>query len=112
MRQLIEIRTLTLKPGTRDEFHRIYVERSLPLLKKWKHDVVAHGPSLHDENTYFVIRRFDSLLHRDQSEDEYYGSGDWRKGPREPLLALIESYVDAVMEVDEVVVDGLRTARR
>jgi hypothetical protein len=58
----IEIRTLTLKPGTRDEFHHLYIEEALPLLKRWNFDMVAHGSSLHDENSYYVIRRFDSLL--------------------------------------------------
>jgi NIPSNAP protein len=111
VKQLIEIRTLTLKPGTRVEFQRIYMERSLPILKKWQHDVVAHGPSLHDENTYYVIRRFDSLQEREHSEDAFYESDDWRKGPREALLAMIESYVDAVLEGDEAVVEGLRRAQ-
>jgi len=76
------------------------------LLKRWNFDVVAHGPSLHDENTYHVIRRFDSLAQREEIEDVYYASDDWRKGPREAILALIESYVDVVLEVDEVGVEG------
>ncbi len=71
MASIIEIRTLNLKPGTRADFQRTYVARSLPLLKRWKQDVVAHGPSLHDENTYYVIRQFDSLSHREQSEDAF-----------------------------------------
>jgi len=44
--------------------------------------VVAHGPSQHDENSYYVIRRY--------------------------LLALIEGYTDIVFELDEVTVNGLR----
>ena len=63
--------------------------------------MVAHGPSLHDENTYYVIRRFESLSQREQMEDAYYASDDWRHGPREAMLASIESYVDLVLEVDE-----------
>jgi hypothetical protein len=108
MNHFIEIRTLTLKPGTRPEFQRLYIEEALPLLKRWNFDVVAHGPSLHDGTTYYVIRRYDSLAQRDEMEDTYYASDDWRKGPREAMLALIESYVDAVFELDEVTVDGLR----
>jgi hypothetical protein len=108
MNHFIEIRTLTLKPATREEFHRLYIEQALPLLKRWKFDVVAHGPSLHDENSYYVIRRYDSLAQREQMEDAYYASDDWRKGPREALLALIENYIDVVFEVDEVTVQGLR----
>ena len=108
LHHFIEIRTLNLKPGTREEFHRLYNEQALPLLQRWNFDVVAHGPSLHDENTYYVIRRFDSLAKREQMEDAYYASDDWRKGPRETMLALIESYTDIVLELDEVTVQGLR----
>ena len=108
MNHFIEIRSLNLKPYTREEFHRLYLERALPLLKRWNFDVVAHGPSLHDENTYYVIRRYDSLSQREQMEDAYYASDDWRKGPREAMLALIENYTDIVFEVDEVTVQGLR----
>ena len=108
MKHVIEIRTLNLKPGTREEFRHLYLEQALPLLERWSFDVVAHGPSLHDENTYYVIRRYDSLAQREQMEDIYYASDDWRQGPRETILALIESYVDVVLEVDEVTVQGLR----
>ena len=108
MNHFIEIRTLTLKWGTREEFHRLYIEEALPRLQRWNFDVVAHGPSLHDENTYYVIRRYDSLAQREQMEDTYYASDDWRKGPRESMLAFIETYVDVVFESDEVTVQRLR----
>ncbi len=91
MKHFIEIRSLNLKPGTREEFHRLYIEEALPLLKRWNFDVVAHGPSLHDENMYYVIRRFDSLAQRELMEDAYYASDEWRQGPRESILALIEN---------------------
>jgi len=105
---LIEIRSINLKPSTREEFHRLYIEEALPLLQRWNFDVVAHGLSLHDENSYYVIRRFDSLAQREQMEDAYYGSDDWRQGPREAILALMETYTDIVFELDEVIVQGLR----
>ena len=106
MGQIIEIRSLTIRPGRREEFHSLYVEQALPLLKRWSFDVLAHGPSLHDENSYYVIRRYESLEQRDQMEDTYYASDDWRKGPREAMLALIENYTDIVLELDEVTVRG------
>ena len=108
MNHFIEIRSLNLKPGMREEFHRLYFEEALPLLKRWNFDVVAHGPSLHDENSYYVIRRFDSLAQREEMEDTYYASDDWRQGPRERILALIENYVDIVLELEQVTVQGLR----
>ena len=108
MKYVVEFRSLNLKPHSRETFNRLFVEQSLPLLKRWNMDIVAHGASLHDENTYYVIRRFDSLAHREQLEDAFYGSADWRQGPREAMLALIESYIDIVLELDDVAVQSLR----
>jgi hypothetical protein len=108
MNHLIEIRTLTLQLYTRDQFHQLFIEKALPLLQRWNFDVVAYGPSLHDENTYYVIRRYDTLIQREEMEDAYYASDDWRKGPREAILALIESYTDIVLELDEVTLQRLR----
>ena len=71
-------------------------------------DVVAHGPSLHSESSYYVIRRFDSLAQRDLMEDAYFASDDWRLGPRERIPALIENFTDIVLELEEVTVQGLR----
>ncbi|HLO29110.1 MAG TPA: NIPSNAP family protein [Anaerolineales bacterium] len=108
MNHFIEIRSYNLKPGTRTEFHRLFLEEAMPLLERWKVDVVAYGPSLHAENSYYLMRRYDSLAHREQSEEAFYGSDDWRKGPREAILALIENYTEIVLELDEVAVQSLR----
>jgi len=97
---MIEIFTLNLKPGTRDKFHQLYLMESLPLQKKWEIEVVAHGPSLHDENSYYVIRSFKSLGDRQNTEDAFYSSDDWQKGPRTAMLALIENYVTIVVSAE------------
>ena len=68
---MIEILTLNLKPGIRDKFHQLYLAESLPLQKKWKIEVVAYGPSRHDENSYYVIRSFKSLEDRQKTEDAF-----------------------------------------
>ncbi len=62
--KVIEILTLDIKPGRRDEFHKRYVTKSVPLLKKWNFNLVAYGPSLQDANSYYVIRAFKSLEDR------------------------------------------------
>ena len=108
MNHFIEIRSYNLKPGTRNEFHRLFLEEAFPMLKRWSVDVVTYGPSLHDEDSYYLIRCFDSLAHRELSEDAFYGSDEWRKGPREAIIALIENYTEIVLELDEVTVQGLR----
>ena len=78
------------------------------MLKRWNVDVVAYGPSPHDKDSYYLIRRYDSLAQREESENAFYGSDEWRQGPREAILALIENYTEIVLELDEVTVQGLR----
>ena len=108
MSRFVEIRSYNLKPGSRDEFHRLMTEQALPMLERWRVDVVDYGPSLHDADSYFLIRAYDSLEDRQQSQDRFYGSDEWRQGPREPVLALIESYTSVVLEMDDATVRGLR----
>jgi hypothetical protein len=108
MNHFVEFRSYNVKPGTRDEFQRLFLESALPLLQRWHVDAVAYGPSLHDENSFYLIRCFDSLAHRAQSEESFYGSDEWRQGPREAVLACIENYTEFVLELDEVTVQGLR----
>jgi hypothetical protein len=108
MSPYVEIRSYNLTPGARPEFHRLMTERSLPLLQAWKVDVVAFGPSLHDSDSYFLMRAFPSLEERERSEDAFYGSPEWREGPREAVLALIESYTTVVIEMDDQTLRGLR----
>lgn len=108
MTHFVEIRSYSLKPGTRQEFHHLFLEAALPMLKRWKIDVVAYGPSLHDESSYYLMRRYDTLVQREESENSFYGSDEWRQGPREAILALIDNYTEIVLELDASVVQGLR----
>jgi hypothetical protein len=94
---MIEILTLNLKPGTRDIFQQVYIEESLPLQKKWEIEVLSHGPSLHDENVYYVVRSFKSLEDWQKTVDAFYASDDWHMGPRTAILAHIENYSTIVI---------------
>jgi len=78
-------------------------------MKQWNIDVVRFGPSPHDENSYYLIRAYESLENRQFSQDSFYGSDDWRKGPREAIIAFIESDTSIVIEMETSVIDALRT---
>jgi hypothetical protein len=112
MTRVVEIRTYTLHQGSAGEYDRLFRDVALPMLERRGIDVVAAGPSLGDAKGYYLIRAFDDLDHRQRSEDDFYGSAEWRQGPREPILALIESYADLVLVLDEPTIDGLRRAAR
>src|SRR6266496_187903 len=98
--EVFEILTLDIKPGRRDEFHNVYVTQSVPLLKKWNFNLVAYGPSLHDANSYYVIRRFKNLEDREKSEDAFYSSDDWKSGPRDAIMGLVEHFAYAVVSTE------------
>jgi NIPSNAP len=106
---IVEIRSYNLKPGTRAEFHRLVSEQSMPMLQRWQVDVVAYGSSLHDEDSYYLMRSYASLEDRQQSQDAFYGGDEWRQGPREAILALIDTSTSVVIEVDEATLKGLRS---
>jgi hypothetical protein len=107
MNSVVEIRSYKLWPGMRTRLHRLMLEQAIPMLKRWKIDVEGHGPSMHDENSYFLMRRFDNLAHLQQSEDAFYGSDEWRSGPREAILACIENYTSIVLELDDGTIHAL-----
>jgi hypothetical protein len=106
--RVVEIRSYNLKPGTRDRFHRLFLDEAYPMLQRAQVDVVAYGPSIHDANSYFLMRSFASVGERQKSEDAFYGSAEWRDGPREAILECIESYTTVVIDLDEATIKGLR----
>lgn len=110
--RIVEIRSYNLKAGTRDRFHLLFEREALPLLRRFKVDVVAYGPSLHDGDSYYLMRSFSSVEDRERSEDSFYGSDEWRQGPREAILAGIESYTTAVIRLDDATLEGLRGTGR
>jgi hypothetical protein len=96
---ILEIRTYRLKPGTRDDFVAA-MAAAQPLLARYGIDVVDFGASLVAEDGHeeaYLIRRFASLEERAEKEDAFYGSDDWRNGPRADVVAPIESYHTIVL---------------
>jgi hypothetical protein len=106
--RIVEIRSYNLKPGTRDHFQHVFVTDVLPLLARWKVDVVSFGPSPADADSWYLMRGYASLEDRQKSEDAFYGSDDWKNGPREAILAAIDTYATIVIPVDEATLRGLR----
>jgi hypothetical protein len=106
--RVLEIRSYNLKPGARAIFHRIVVEEAAPMLDRWNVDLVAYGPSAHDEDSYFVMRAYRSLEDRKSSHDAFYGSSEWIEGPRDRILALIETFTTVVVTLPSAAIDELR----
>ncbi|MDP9223548.1 MAG: NIPSNAP family protein [Actinomycetota bacterium] len=108
MKRFVEIRGYNVKPRTRADFHRLVTEQSVPMLRRWEVDVVAFGPSLHDDDSYFLIRAYASLEARQRSQDAFYSSDEWRRGPRQEILDCIDGDTSVVIEMDSVTIEALR----
>ena len=108
MKRIMEIRSYNLKDGAGSEFHSLVIEHSVPMLRRWNIDLVAYGPSRHDDDSYILIRAYASLEDRQRSEDAFYGSDEWIRGPRNAIMACIDSYTTVVLELDLATIDALR----
>lgn len=108
MRKFVEIRSYSIEPGSRDAFHQAVKAQLIPFLEQRGIDVVAYRPSLHDDCSYYVIRAYESLAQRSDSQDTMYASDEWKDGPREDILSFIDYYTSVVIEMDEAMVQALR----
>jgi hypothetical protein len=99
---VLEIRTYKLKAGSGPAFHRTVVEESMPMLERWGVDVIGFGPSLDDDDLYYLIRAYPTLAELQQSQAAFYGSDEWRQGPRDAIVSLIESDISVVVRADSV----------
>jgi hypothetical protein len=107
MSPLIEIHSYKLLPGRSADFDRLVAEVSVPMLRRRDVDVVARGPSAQGEDSYYLIRSYPNLDVLQHSEDAFYGSTEWRDGPRAATLARIDTHTSIVLDVPEAVVQGL-----
>jgi hypothetical protein len=64
--------------------------------------VVGFGPSLADEDLYYLIRAYPSLAELQRSQDAFYASDEWRHGPREAIVSRIESDISVVVPADSL----------
>ena len=108
MTRIIEIRSYNLKAGTRATFERIANQTVRPMLELHGMDVVAASASLADETTFYLIRAYRDAADRETSQATFYGGAAWRDGPRDSILACIESYATIVLSAEETTIDGLR----
>lgn len=54
--RFVEIRCYELKPGAAAEFDRLVTGESVPMLRRHGIDVVAFGPSVRDQDAYYLMR--------------------------------------------------------
>jgi quinol monooxygenase YgiN len=109
MNRLLEIRTYRLKPGTLEAFHKAVHERAVPMLRSKGMDVVTYGRSDHEEEAYHLVRAYESREALEAGQARFYGSSEWRDGPRSDLVDRIDTYLNTLLWVSQEAVDSMRT---
>ena len=106
---IVEIRTYRVVPGELDDFVAA-MNGVRPMLASYGIDVVAAGPSMtaDDGEHAYLIRAFPSLEERERLEETFYGSADWRDGPRASIMDRLQSYHTVVLDLPRAAVEGLR----
>jgi quinol monooxygenase YgiN len=105
--KLIEIRTYKLKPGQAENFVAAF-RYALPHVKASGMDVVAFGSSDHEHESFYLIRAYSDRAQLETQQSQFYSSKSWREGPREPLVACIEDYINTLLWLPPEGVEALR----
>lgn len=105
--RLVEIRTYKLKPGTAERFVAAFQD-ALPLVRESGMDVVAFGRSDHEHESFYLVRAYKDRAHLEAQQDAFYSSDAWRQGPREPLIACLDDYLNTLLWLSEQGVEDLR----
>jgi len=108
MVRTVEVLLYTLKAGEGQNFHRIMQKVSVPLHKSSGMDVIAYGNSLHDMDSYYLIRAYDSPEHLKIMQEEFYNSDGWLNGPRKELVARIETGLKSLLFLSNEAIEQLR----
>ena len=103
----LEVRTYRLFPGRRNAFDKLFRDGAVPLLEKFGIRVVGFGPSMHDDDGYYLARAYPSLSARQEALDRFYGSMEWLTRFDGQIMALIDQYATTVVEVEPEAIDLL-----
>jgi hypothetical protein len=104
---ITEIRIYKLKENAGLEFNEVFTKQSLPMLKRWNVDVVDYGFSLIDKDSFYLIRNYENLEHRKESQDAFYGSDEWINGPEKNIMKCIYTYNTTIVESEKLLIKKL-----
>ena len=107
--RFVEFRLLRLHPGQRESFTARFADQLLALHERHGIEVVSWGLSLHDSDSFYVIRAYPSVEGRQETLDALFGSDEWLMNQEEDVWGMIESYNTCVVEASEPLVEALRT---
>ena len=103
-KMITEIRIYKLKENTASAFYKVFAEQSLPMMKRWKVNVIDYGFSLIDKDSFYLIRRYENLEHRKENQGAFYGSKEWINGPEKAIMDCIDTYNTVIVDSDKLII--------
>ncbi|CDH00772.1 NIPSNAP family protein [Xenorhabdus bovienii] len=83
-------------------------EISVPLHEKTGIDVISYGNSLHNSDSYYLIRAFGDLDEMNNILTAFYSSDDWNNGPKIEIIEKINKSMKSIITLPKVSIDALR----
>jgi len=102
---ITEIRIYKLKENTATEFITVFTKQSLPMMKRWRVNVVDYGFSLIDKESFYLIRSYESIEQRKESQEAFYGSDEWINGPEKAIMGCIDTYNTSVVDSEKLIIN-------
>lgn len=90
---IMEFRTYTMRPGSRDAFARFFAEEAAPRMRDIGMTVLGPFRSLTDTDELAYARTFDSVEERERLYRVYYESQDWLGWMIDTAMGQEESFV-------------------
>lgn len=106
----LELRIYRIHHGRRPEFIARMRDYLVPLFKRHGIEVVYYGPSLHDADSFILMRSYATVDERQKLLDTVYSGAEWLVSHEEDVLGMIESYDTAVLAADEWSIDVIKEA--
>jgi hypothetical protein len=97
---IVEMRTYTLKPGTRAEFLEIFRTRSLPAHREIGMKILGPFLSVENPDVFFFMRAFPDPESREPMKARFYEGPLWKGELEAKLMPMIEKYDVVVVEAD------------
>jgi NIPSNAP len=105
--RVLEVRTYRIAMGKREEFHAIFRDGAVPMLRRHGITVVGYGPAVQDDDHYYLMRAYPSLERRQEMLDGFYASNEWLQNYEDTVMPMIESYHTVVVPASEEAITPL-----
>ena len=102
---ITEIRIYKLRENTATVFYKVFTEQSLPMMKRWNVNVLDYGFSLIDKDSFYLIRNYESIEQRKESQVAFYGSDEWINGPEKQIMDCIDTYNTSIVDSDKLIIN-------